>query len=96
MVPCLLKLRRHLRTSKASRRCSAIACALALVAAPAWAQRTEYRDPAGNPNGYTQREGTRSVMRDNAGNPHGYWQQEGDWLAHRDNAGNLLGRQRLK
>jgi len=77
--------------------CSLLAaCGLSLVASPVWAQRTEFRDPAGNPRGYVQQEGSRSVFRDNSGNPHGYWQQEGNWLVHRDNAGNLLDRQQTK
>jgi hypothetical protein len=76
--------------------CAVCACAIFLIAASAHAQRTEFRDPAGNPRGYIQQEGGRAVLRDNAGNPHGHWQQEGDWLVHRDNAGNLLDRQRTK
>ena len=75
---------------------SLAACGLLLIANHAWSQRTEVRDPAGNPRGYVQQEGSRSVFRDNAGNPHGYWHQEGNWLVRRDNSGNLLGRQQTK
>jgi hypothetical protein len=89
-------LRLWLRAATDYRRCAEGLCALALVAVPASAQRTEFRDPAGNLRGYVQREGGRSVLRDNAGNPHGYWQQEGNSLVHRDNAGNLLDRQQIK
>ncbi len=67
-----------------------------LLAASASAQRTEFRDPAGNLLGYIQQENGRSVLRDPAGNPRGYWQKEGGWLVHRDNAGNLLDRQRTE
>jgi hypothetical protein len=77
--------------------CRAVsACGVVLFATAALAQRTEFRDKNGNPNGYIQQEGNRSVLRDNSGNPHGYWQQEGNSLVHRDNAGNLLDRQQIK
>ena len=76
--------------------CAMCACAIFLIAVSARAQRTEFRDPAGNPRGYIQQEGNRAVLRDNGGNPHGHWQQEGGWLVHRDNAGNLLDRQQTK
>ncbi len=69
---------------------------LMLWAAPAVAQQLEFRDPSGNPRGYMQQEGNRSVLRDNAGNPHGYWQREGNWMVHRDNSGNLLGRAQIR
>jgi hypothetical protein len=71
-------------------------CVATLLASPALAQRQDFRDKNGNPRGYLEQEGSRSVLRDNAGNPHGYWQKEGSWLVHRDNAGNLLGRQQIK
>ena len=73
-----------------------IGIALSMVAVPAAAQRLELRDPAGNPRGYVQQEGNRSVLHDNAGNPHGYWQREGNWLVHRDNSGNLLERAQVR
>ena len=88
---------RGLRSQLGNARWAAtISVALSMVAIPASAQRTEFRDPAGNPRGYIQNEGNRSVLRDNSGNPHGYWQQEGSSLVHRDNSGILLGRQQIK
>jgi hypothetical protein len=75
---------------------SALACAVVLFAVPAHSQRTDFRDKNGNPKGYVQQEGDRSVLRDNSGNPHGYWQQEGSSLVHRDSSGNLIGRQQVK
>ena len=73
-----------------------VICAMVVLATPAFAQRTEFRDKNGNPHGYIQHEENRSVLRDNSGNPHGHWQQEGSWLVHRDNSGNLLDRQQTK
>jgi hypothetical protein len=88
--------RRWLPVPAIARRSAAVLCALAFVAGPTSAQRTVYRDPAGNPKFHIQSEGARSVLRDNAGNMHGYWQKEGNALVHRDNAGNLLDRQRME
>jgi hypothetical protein len=73
-----------------------VVCIVMSLAFPAHAQRQELRDKNGNPRGYLEQQGSRTVLRDNAGNPHGYWQKEGSWLVHRDNAGNLLERQEIR
>ncbi len=63
---CVEALRLGSRSGNA--RWAATMCAvLATVAIPASAQRTEFRDPVGNPRGYIQQEGNRSVLRDNWG-----------------------------
>lgn len=65
-------------------------CLILLLAGPALAQTTTFRDPAGNPIGHLQQQGDRTIVRDTKGDQHGYSVRRGSVIEHRDVNGNLL------